>query len=85
MRTRFVVLSALVLSLISGSAIAAEAVSGKVEAFDLETRELVLESGDIFVLDEAVSVDNLDVGDEVMLSVETIDDQMVVTSMEISE
>ncbi len=85
MRTRYVVLSAVVLSLMSGAAMAAEAVSGKVEAFDLETRELVLESGDVFVLDDAISVENLDVGDEVTLSVENIEDQVVVTSMEISE
>lgn len=85
MHKRFLAISVLALSLVSGAAYAAEAISGKVESFDQETRELVLDTGEVFVLDPSVDTDALDEGDEVTLSYDTVDEQLVVTEMEIAE
>lgn len=85
MHTRILAVSALVLSLASGSALAAEVMSGKVESYDPESRVMVLDTGESFVLAPAVETENLDEGDEVMVSFDMVGDDMVANEVEISE
>lgn len=85
MHKRFLAISVLALSLVSGVAFAAEAISGKVDSYNPETRELTLDSGQTFVLDPSVDTESLDEGDEVTMSYEQDGDELTATSMEIAE
>lgn len=83
MQTRFLAISALALSLVTGAAFAAEAISGKVSDFNPETRELVLDTGETFVLDAAIDAEQIEISDEVTLTYDKVDDKNVATAIEI--
>lgn len=85
MRSHLLAIVTLTAALAAGTALAAEVATGKVTEFNTETRMLVLEDGKSYLLADAISVESLDVGDEVVLSFDKVDDKMVVSEMQISE
>ena len=64
----------------------ADEMAGTVQSWEEDTRTIVLEDGTSFAVSEAVSMEGIEPGDEVLVSFEEQDDQMTATEIkEMSE